>query len=833
MSDRENLFELFTEVTSAGQLRPSTFTLEESIGGSFDLRLTAISPVALADSVAAMLFGQRATFVVHGASPLVRRGVIASVSIGGSQDVEHAELHVRVVPRLELMKLRTTSRIFQNLTTVEVLRSLVEGWQLDCETRLSGAYSRRTYITQYRETDWEFFRRIASRDGIGFFLDHPELGPDERQNPGRERVVLFDNAQAYAPIPPGDDLSLGSRLVHDSRKFAPKEHHVTGFRLERRIAPEMIRLGDFDFTKPQLALRASAAVPAAKRSPIHTSLGGEQLSVYLHADRAILDLEGGRGEISDALAAVRLQQAQREGIVGSGVSRCARLAPGLTFTLEEESQAPSLNQAYVVTRVVHEGKVPELDRSSSTEVVYSNRFECAPVEVVVRPPLPALDLRQVTETATVVGPQGTEVFTDDHGRVKVQFHWDVSGDKEGTCWLRVLTTWAGAGWGSQFLPRVGMEVLVGFLSGDVDQPIVLGCVYNGTHPTPFALPAEAAKSGFKSHSVPGGDGGSELTFDDTKGQEHLVLHGERDMTQSTQRNLTIKVGADASIEVAGGHRERVEGSVASSVLGSRAESIAKDLESTIGGSQLVSVTGNREVRVTGTHTTRVEGRELTENHAEVTRVMHADTTERILGHKVTVVGKHDARRSLAEHVEGSVGRHSVGTHHLSSDKEILLTCGESSLRLTPDGLDVVVGKLRFVTDDVSLVATKKVELFAEKQIAFVAENVDVLAKKRAVVAGEKGRLKLTQDATLDGGLVKLNCTPESDSLEPPEYEPPEPTEIELTDEQGAPLAHKRFVLVHGDGSEQAGVLGSDGKASVFVDASCEIVFPEVDGTRRS
>ncbi len=595
----------------------------------------------------------------------------------------------------------------------------------------------------------------------------------------------------------------------------------------------MIRLGDFAFTKPQLALRATAAVPPAARSPINTGLGGEQLSVYLHADRAILDIDGGQGEISDTLAGVRLQQAQRDAAIGTGASRCARLAPGLTFTLEEESQAPSLNQAYVVTRVVHQGKIPEADRTGTTEVVYTNHFECAPASIVIRPPLPTLDLRQVTETATVVGPEGSEIFTDEHGRVKAQFHWDVSGDTGGTCWLRVLTTWAGAGWGSQFLPRVGMEVLVGFLSGDVDQPIVLGCVYNGTHPTPFALPAESSKSGFKSHSVPGGDGGSELTFDDTKGNEQFVLHGERDMAQSTQRNLTVKVGADASLEVGGGRSERVDGSSASAILGSRAESIAKDVESTIGGSQLVSITGNRELRVTGTNTTRIEGRELTENHKDVTRIVHADATERVLGHKITVVGKHDARRSLAEHVEGSVQRYAVGTQHIVSDKEILLTCGESLLRLTPEGLDVVVGKLRFVTDEVSLVATDKVELFAEKQVALVAENIDVLAKKRAIVEGEKARLKLTQDASLDGATVKLNCSSEPDPLEPPDYEPPEPTDIELSDEQGAPLGGKRFVIVHGDGSEQTGVLGPDGKANVFLEASCEVFFPEVDGARRS
>ncbi len=830
----ENLFELFTEVTGPAQLRPIAWTGAEELCGGFKLELVAVAPVALADTLATQLFGQRATFVVNGPSALVRRGVIASVAIGGSDDVDSAEISLSIVPKLELMKLRTQSRVFQGISTVDVLTEIARSWQLPFELRLMHDYSRRRYITQYRETDLEFLRRIASRDGIGFYLEHGELGPEERQKPGDEKIVFFDNAQAYPPLPPGADATLAHRLVHDRERFGAHEHHVTGFRLERRIAPEMIRMGDFDFKKPRLALRASAAVSPEQRSPINTSMGGEQLLVYLHADRAELDVEGGKGEISDHVAAVRLSQAQREAMVGRGKSRCLRLAPGLGFVLEEESQAPSLNQAYVVTRVEHKGRVPELSRGAGTEPVYENTFECAPAAVVFRPPLPALDLRQVTETATVVGPDGSELHTDEHGRVKVRFHWDMSGSSEGSCWLRVLTTWAGANWGSQFLPRVGMEVLVGFLSGDVDQPIVLGAVYNGTHPTPFALPEEAAKSGFKTQSVPGGEGGSEITFDDTKGRELFVLRGERDMQQSTEHDLNVEVGHDQVVHVGGSLTETIKKTLTSQVEGSRIVATSNDAEHTVGGSHLLSVTGNSELRVTGRRNVRLEGREHVESFSDTTRVVHSDAIERVLGHKITVVGEHDARRSISEHVEGSVQRFSTSTHEIVSDKEIVLRSGESVLRLSPEGLELIASKVRFVTEEVALTAEDKVELFAKKQLALVAENIDVLADKRAIVAGEKARLKLTQDARLDGSVVKLNCDPEPpDPLSPPEYEPPEPTGIELSDEQGGPLAHKRFVLIKGDGSEQTGILDESGKAEVFLDEACEITFPDVDGARRS
>ena len=204
------------------------------------------------------------------------------------------------------------------------------------------------------------------------------------------------------------------------------------------------------------------------------------------------------------------------------------------------------------------------------------------------------------------------MHSDEFGRVKVQFHWDAAGEDGTTsCWLRTMTTWAGAGWGSQFLPRVGMEVLVGFLCGDVDQPVVLGAVYNGTHPTPFALPAEAAKAGFRSQSTPGGEGGSELTFDDTKGDEHLVLRAERDMSQITHNDFRCRSAAAPSVQVDGQRDDTVRRtrSATSSVV---APTVAKDLEQTVGGSHSLAVSGNSDLRVTGNRSTRVEGRERSE-----------------------------------------------------------------------------------------------------------------------------------------------------------------------------------------------------------------------------
>ena len=379
-----------------------------------------------------------------------------------------------------------------------------------------------------------------------------------------------------------------------------------------------------------------------------------------------------------------------------------------------------------------------------------------------------------------------------------------------------------------------MEVLVGFLSGDVDQPVVLGAVYNGTHPTPFALPAEAAKSGFRTQSSPGGDGGSELTFDDTKGNERFVLRAERDMSQVAKNHFDLSVGGNERVAVSGQSERTVSGDSTQKLLGGSIESVAKDAELTIGGSAAVAITGNSDLRVSGNHTIRVEGRDHSEQFRDVTRLAHQGVSERVLGHKVTVVGESDAQRSSTLHVEGSIAQSASGGQEITADKEIVLRVGSTSLRLTPTGLEVVADEVRFVSKRTVVQSENEIELFSKKSIAAVAETVDILADKRVVVAGEQGKLKLAKDARLDGSVVKLNCDPAPpDPLEPPEYEPPKPTLIELCDEDGAPLKRRPFLLTFADGSERSGILDEEGRAEVFIDESCDISFPNVDGARRA
>ncbi len=825
-------FELLTDVVRPGELMVLEWACGEAICAGFRAELSVACAAASADDLAARLLGRQVALVFHPASgePAVRRGVVASAALAGGLERDRAELRLVVAPRLDLMRLRITSRIFTDMGTPDILAAIASEWKIACEMRLVRRYDKRSYCTQYRESDLDFLTRICARDGIGFFLEHPPPGDGEDEEPGDEKIVFYDHVRAYAPIAP-DGSGFGATLIHHAQRMEPGEQHVVGFRLERSVRPELVRLGDFDFRKPRLNLRARAELPAEAKSPI-----GNNLSAYLHADRAELEPPGKSGaEIGDALAAVRLEQARRDAELGRGASRCRHLAPGHTFTLDEHPGGSSTNRAWLITRVDHKGKVPEVVGDGSRDEVYSNVFHCVPAEIVYRPPIPPQQPRQTVETATVIGPSGAEIHCDEHGRVQVQFHWELEPDGDGTkrCWLRVSQPWAGTNWGTQFLPRVGAEVIVGFLGGDTDRPVVLGSVYNGTRPWPFRLPQEAQKSGIRSHSSPGGAGHSELVFDDEKGKERVSLRAQRDFNHAVENDYELTIKRGQTVRVEGGSQRTVGGADALTVLGLRTETVELDYDLAVKGSHVLAVSGNSDVRVTGDRVARVEGRDRTELFGDQETVLREDKTERVLGHIVTVVGQHDARRSATLHVEGSAHQYTTGTTELVADKAIVLRSGKSQIRIGPEGIEVTTPKLTLRGDSVVLQGRDEMSLFSKKEVAVVAETVDVIAKKRVVLKGEAAQLRLDKNARIDGDLVKVNCAPDPvDERDAPRYEPPKPTLIALVDEAGKPLAHRRYVIIESDGSERGGMLDSEGKAELFLEGSAEIVFPDVDDPRK-
>ena len=336
---------------------------------------------------------------------------------------------------------------------------------------LTRALPTRVYCVQHHESDLAFVLRMLAEEGIFFRFDHPEV--DGASALSREVLVLSDAAEKVPPIAGVDRLPFRESI--DGEALRSDDAFVSSFRSRRIVAATQVLLRDFDFVHPRYEQRSLTEPLVRSARPDLDGRLPSSLGVYEHKmEYEEPDLEGHD-------SARYLEQLRASSTMHDGESRCVRLRPGRAFSLAE-SDPPRLDGRYTVTRVEHEGRAPELAPGSESGV-YRNRFSSVRAEVPYRPGRPERRIRQVTETATVVGPAREEIHADAHGRVKVQFHWDLDGkaNERSSCWIRVSQPWAGPGWGHQFIPRIGMEVVVTFLGGDLDRPLITGTVYNAVN----------------------------------------------------------------------------------------------------------------------------------------------------------------------------------------------------------------------------------------------------------------------------------------------------------------------------------------------------------------
>ena len=430
----------------------------------------------------------------------------------GRTTVYHAELR----PWLWMLTLTADCRIWQAQTVPQILEALFgELGFTDFRNALTGTYTARDYCVQYRETAFAFVSRLMEEEGIFYFFEHAE---------GAHTLVLADDADAHAVCP-----GLATARVRQTATPAEFEDVVTRCTLERRVTTGKVALDDYSFETPATDLVVTVEGSAGT------------LRVY--------DYPGGFAQTSDGerLAKLRIEACEVPAKTLRGDSFCRAFTAGYKFTLEGHDREDA-NAAYVLHSVAHSG----------TQDGYSNSFEAFPADVPFRParvtPRPSIPGAQ---TAVVVGKSGEEIWTDSYGRVKVQFHWDQKGknDENSSCWIRVAQGWAGKGWGAFFLPRIGQEVLVSFLEGDPDRPIVSGCVYNATMTVPYALPADQTKSTLKGRSSKAGEESNELRFEDLKDSEEVYLRAAKDLTVSVKNARTTTIEeADDTLTVSKGNR---------------------------------------------------------------------------------------------------------------------------------------------------------------------------------------------------------------------------------------------------------------------------------------
>jgi len=456
----------------------------------------------------------------------------------------------RVVPPLWLLSLEQDCRIFQNKNVPDIVRQILQEGGItgdQFQFRLQGQYETREYCVQYRETDFHFISRLLEEEGIFYFFEHT------RQ---KNTLIFGDGRIAYQPI-------RGESKVAFSypNEMVPGEEYVYQFSLRRQICSGKVTLNDFNFERPTFDLTVR-----------EQDRDFQKLEVY---DYPGIYAEQGKGQ---RLARVRVQESVTFKDKADGESVCPRLMPGFTFTLNDHEQE-SFNREYLLTELVQNGSQPQtLEEMLVPDQIekFWNRFSGVPSQTSFRPerrtPRPVV---KGIQTAMVVGPKGEEIYSDKYGRVKVQFHWDREGkyDEKSSCWIRVSQNWAGKNWGAIVLPRIGQEVLVDFLEGDPDRPMITGCVYNAECMPPYELPGNQTRSTLKSYSSKGGDGFNEIRFEDKKGEEQIFIHAEKNQDVRVKNDLYEWIGQDSHLIVKGDRLDLVEGDAHSSVKGDRNEKV--------------------------------------------------------------------------------------------------------------------------------------------------------------------------------------------------------------------------------------------------------------------
>jgi type VI secretion system secreted protein VgrG len=554
-------FEFLTKTHPSDAFAVVSFRGREAMSQpfAFDVRMRAASL-----SLEAELCGAAAVLRIHagdGARDIA--GIVVAASLEDTL-VRGGVFRVKLVPRLWTLGLNRVSRIFQEMSVPDIVEDVLKRHRLDTRWSTSRSYPPREYCVQHLESDLAFVARLCADEGIFYSID--------ADGDGRDVVVFGDDASAYEAIrePTKVRFDLRDGLERDAET-------ISALTFERRMAAGATEITGFDFRRPtvRLAERASAEVDPDR--------GLEQ---YDH------EHDWNAFKVSRETATVRLEQHRRRQLAGRGASGCARLQPGRKFTLEDHPREEH-NRDHVVTRLVHEGRVPEEAQEGTVVEVYKNELRVIPADRAARPRRPPRRDRQITETATVVGPSGEEIHTDVHGRIKVQFHWhrEGKGDDHSSCWIRPMMSWAGAAWGTHFIPRVGMEVVVTFAGGDLDRPLVLGALYNGGNVPPFVLPAKKTQSGIRTRSTPGGEGSNELRFDDAAGAEQIYLHAQRDLVEEVDHDRVRLVRRHENVRVVGTRHVEVLEDHVRHVAGNELVTIDKNFVFHVAGKQNLTIDG--------------------------------------------------------------------------------------------------------------------------------------------------------------------------------------------------------------------------------------------------
>ncbi|EPS2709301.1 type VI secretion system Vgr family protein [Cronobacter turicensis] len=689
----------------------------EALSEPFMFTLTLLGTDARADR--SVLLGQPVTVTIPTQALMtprylngkVTRVAVTAVELSGTR---YAAYELTVEPDLWPMHRDRNLRIFQGQTVPQIVKTLLGESRVNMEERLSGSYRVWEYCVQYQESSLDFISRLLELEGITYHFRHEQ---------DRHTLVLTDAPGQYEPFPGYETIPYHVTPSGGSTD----EEGISQWALEDSVTPGIYSLDDYDFRKP------NAWLFQARQNPLSPQPGS--IDVYDWPGRFV---EHGHGEF---YARIRQERWQVEHRQTQGTGTALGIAPGHTFVLRN---APFFgdNGEYLTTVAHYRFEENRYASGPDSNTLHEIRFEVIPADVPYRPSQKTPWPRTYgPQTAKVVGPQGESIWTDKYGRVKVKFHWDRlgKGDDTSSGWVRVSSAWAGQGFGGVQIPRVGDEVVVDFINGDPDRPLITGRVYNEASMPPWALPAAATQMGFLSRSKDGSpDNANALRFEDKAGEEQVWLHAEKNMDTDIENDETHSVGSNRTKTIGANETTTVKKNRTETVVENETITVHQNRTETVDGNETITIHSNRTETVDQNEEVRIgQNQSVTVNGAQTLRVDKTKTETIALASMLNVGLAQNTNIGAAYVLNvgagwmtnvGAMQMHNVALKYsVNSGKDLSLSAGTTADFSAEDKITLVCGESMIVLEQNGTItlSANKIKMVGEKVIDIDGTEINI------------------------------------------------------------------------------------------------------------
>ena len=623
------------------------------------------------------LIGKTVTLTIQDKQKRTFHGYISRFAYGEIQSGNMRLYRLEMVPWLWFLSKTNNFRIFQEQSTKDIVSQVFADLGFnDFEFNLSDSPASREYCIQNNESDLNFISRLLEEEGIAYYFEQKE---------GAHVLHLVDAANAYQEC---KETGLTYSRERGLKEKISRWEHLHEYRKGKWS------VNDYDFKMP-----AKAQLQTTDSTSKFANVKNYEHYEY-QATHDISNLK--------KLSTKRIEAEEVPISVIKVTSRCSSFYAGGKFKISSHV-FPEEQGSYIITSIKHRAFDNTFLAGNQGDADYTNELSCIPDSVHFRPPQVHQKPRVFgPQSAVVVGPSGEEIYVDEHGRIKVQFQWDRQGkaDEKSSCWIRVMQPWAGSGWGTSFIPRIGMEVVVNFYNGDPDRPIVTGSVYNGENKPPYVFPDSKTQSGIKTRSSKSGDTGTfnELRFEDKKGDEQIYIQAEKNLEVLVKNDEALTINNDRTKTVANNENSSIGKNRDKSVGENQSENIGKNKTIDVGENHTESIGKNKTMSVGANHTESITG--------DMSLSVDKNLQETI-GKKVTIDVGEDATRNIGKNSTLNVGKALA----IVAGDEIVLKTGSASITMKKNGAITIKGK------DITLKGSGKINVKASSTVAIKGSKV--------------------------------------------------------------------------------------------------------------